>query len=132
MNSWIFIPRIKWKHFILNTLYIFLTTGKLIPSKKDVNDTFSLPTRHGPVPSLAYLRSFYRTTYFFDAIGDNVSITEDLKLNFPTTFRQILSIAYYLIMEDRNPMSRFTKWAFINSHSFDKDVPSQRIIELLC
>jgi transposase len=107
------------------------STGKLILSKKDENDTLLLPTRRGPVPSIEYQRSFYGATYLFDAIGAKLGITEDLKLCFPTTYKQILSIAYYLIMEDRNPMSRFSKWALTHLHPFRKDIPSQRISELL-
>lgn len=102
------------------------TTGKLIPSKKDENDIDSFATR--PV---AYKRSFYGATYLFDAIGDKLGITEDLKICFPTTYKQILSIAYYLIMEDRNPMSRFTKWTLTHAHPFGNNIPSQRISELL-
>ena len=106
-------------------------TGKLIPSKKDESDTSASLTKQRSLPPIAYKRSFYGTTYLFDAIGDNLGITEDLKLCFPTTYKQILSIAYYLITEDRNPMSRFSKWALTHSHPFGKDIPSQRISELL-
>jgi len=34
-------------------------------------------------------------------------------------------------MEDRNPMSRFPKWARTHAHPYGKDIPSQRSSELL-
>jgi len=52
-------------------------------------------------------RSFYGATYLLDAIGDKLGITDDVKQCFPNSYRQILSIAYYLILEDRNPLFRF-------------------------
>jgi len=41
-----------------------------------------------------------------------------------------LSIAYYLILEDRNPLSRFPKWAATHKHPHGKNIPSQRSSEL--
>ena len=45
---------------------------------------------------------------------EKTGVTEDLKTCFPDSYRQILSIAYYLILEDRNPLSRFPRWAAIH------------------
>lgn len=50
---------------------------------------------------------------------------------FPETYKKILSGAYYLILEDRNPLSRFSKWARPHVHPFGKDLPSQRSSELV-
>ncbi|MDP1007466.1 hypothetical protein, partial [Klebsiella pneumoniae] len=57
-------------------------------------------------------------------------MTEDLKTCFPESYRQILSIAYYLILEDRNPLSRFPRWAAIHRHPHGAVIPSQRSSEL--
>lgn len=104
-------------------------TGEIVPSKKKAQDSPS-PAKRGPVPSVEHKRSFYGATYLFDAIGDKLGITADLKQCFPKSYKQILSIAYYLIMEDRNPMSRFPKWALTHMHPYGKDIPSQRSSEL--
>jgi hypothetical protein len=104
-------------------------TGKIIPSKKSLNDEASIPSP-GPVPSLACKRNFYGATYLFNAIGEKLGITDDLKRCFPESYKQILSIAYYLVMEDRNPLSRFPKWASTHLHPFNQDIPSQRSSEL--
>lgn len=106
-------------------------TGEIIPSKKkSVNDEASLPKQRGPVPSVVCTRSFYGATYFFNAIGEKLGVTDDLRRCFPDSYKQILSIAYYLVMEDRNPLSRFPKWALTHTHPFNKDIPSQRSSEL--
>lgn len=58
--------------------------------------------KRGPVPSAQTSRSFYGATYLLDMIGDKLGITEDLKDCFPGSYRQILSIAYYLAaLEDQ-------------------------------
>lgn len=107
-------------------------SGEIIPSTKiDLADLLSPAKKPGPLPANECQRSFYGATYLFDAIGEKLGITEDLKKCFPETYKQILSIAYYLVMEDRNPMSRFPKWALTHTHPYGKDIPSQRSSELL-
>ena len=75
-------------------------------------------------------RSFYGATYLLDQIGVVTGLTDDLKICFPDTYKQLLSIAYYLILEDQNPLLRFKKWATIHHHPYNKDIPSQRSTEL--
>jgi len=75
-------------------------------------------------------RGFYGATYLFDAIGEKLGITADLKKCFPDNYKQILSIAYYLILEDSNPLSRFPKWAATHKHPHGENISSQRSSEL--
>lgn len=75
-------------------------------------------------------RAFFGATYLFDAIGEKLGIIADLMKCFPNYYKHILSIAYYLILEDRNPLSRFPKWAATHKHPFEKNIPSQRSSEL--
>ena len=58
----------------------------------------------GPVPATRTARLFYGATWLFNVIGEQLGISEDLKRCFPKTFRQILSVAYYLVLEDKNPL----------------------------
>jgi len=69
---------------------------------------------------------FLRRNVSFDSIGEKLGIVKDLKNCFPESYKQILSLAYYLIMEDRNPLSRFPKWAATHLHPFGANIPSQR------
>lgn len=75
-------------------------------------------------------RLFCGATRLLDAIGEKTGVVDDLKACFPETWSQILSIAYYLILEDRNPLSRFPRWAAIHEHPYGRDIPSQRSSEL--
>jgi len=94
-------------------------TGEISPTdgrgRKQKDE--QLPARPGPVPATRTARRFYGATWLFDAIGEQLGITEDLKRCFPKTFRQILSIAYYLILEDKNPLYRFEKWSSLHNLS---------------
>ncbi len=104
--------------------------GNIMPSKRFSKPQSEFPIKPGPVPVTQAKHSFYGATYLFDAIGDKLGIINDLKVCFPDTYKQILSIAYYLILEDRNSLSRFTKWDHIHKHPFGKNIPSQRSSEL--
>ncbi len=75
-------------------------------------------------------RRFYGATYLFDCIVDKLGVREDLNRCFGELSNQILSIAYYLVLEDRAPMSRFARWAHTHEHPFAKEIPSQRSSEL--
>ena len=86
--------------------------------------------KRGPVPITTAARSFYGATYFFDWIGSVTGVTDDLRTCFPDTWRQILSIVYYLILEDRNPLSRFPRWAATHWHPHGSPISSQRSSEL--
>lgn len=109
-------------------------TGEIIPTdgrmKKNKDVQSRTTTKRGPVPCGYATRSFYGATYLFDSIGDKIGITEDLKSCFPSNYKQILSIVYYLILEDNNPLSRFEKWGSIHRHPYEKDISSQRSSEL--
>ena len=54
-------------------------------------------------------RTFFGATYLFDVLGEKLGITNDLKQCFPDTYKQILSLVYYLILEDSTPLYRFEK-----------------------
>jgi transposase len=105
-------------------------TKEIIPTRKSSSAYNDDTTERGPVPITDMSRGFYGATYLFDSIGEKHGITADLKKCFPDTYKQILSTAYYLILEDRNPLSRFPKWAATHKHPHGKNIPSQRSNEL--
>jgi len=84
----------------------------------------------GRKASITHKRSFYGATYLFDCIVDKLGVKEDLNRCFGKRANQILSTAYYLVLEDRAPMSRFGRWARTHKHPFGKEIPSQRSSEL--
>ena len=110
------------------------TTGEIVPTdgrgKRRAQKEDDPAVRKGPVPVARTNRLFFGATYLLDQIGEVTGLTSDLKTCFPNTYKQILSIAYYLVLEDQNPLFRFKKWAAIHRHPFGKDIPSQRSTEL--
>ena len=109
-------------------------TGEILPTdgrgRRRGETHIDEPAKRGPVPVAQTERLFYGATYLFDQIGIRTGVTADLKICFPSTYKQILSIAYYLILEDQNPLFRFRKWAKLHRHPYGKDIPSQRSTEL--
>ena len=110
-------------------------TGNVVPTDgrmRKANDGSKIKkaAKRGPIPSETYTRLFYGATYLLDSIGKKTGITEDLRQCFPDEYKQLLSIAYYLVLEDKNPLYRFEKWAAIHQHPYGKDIPSQRSSEL--
>jgi len=105
-------------------------TGEIIYSKRLTAELPVISAKSGPIPTTEASHSFYGATYLFDCIGNKLGIIDDLKRCFPDAYRQILSISYYLILEDRNSLSRFPKWASTHKHPFGSNIASQRSSEL--
>ncbi len=110
---------------------IISTDGRCRKDKpaKSSKDT-ELPAKRGPIPNTETAHRFYGATYLFDAIGEAIGITQDLERCFPKEYKQILSIANYLILEDNNPLYRFEKWGITHHHPFGQDITSPRSSEL--
>ena len=109
-------------------------TGEILPTdgrgKRRAQKEADSVVRKGPVPVARTDRLFFGATYLLDQIGEVTGLTADLKTCFPDTYKQIHSIAYYLVLEDQNPLFRFKKWATIHRHPYGKDIPSQRSTEI--
>lgn len=105
-------------------------SGEVVPTRKKATPEVMNTPKRRPVPTTNVSRSFYGATYLLDGIGEKRGITADLKKCFPDTFKQILSTAYYLLLEEKSPLSRFSKWAALHKHPYGKDIPSQRSSEL--
>ena len=109
-------------------------TGQIVATRerKVASQTVDLPDigKIERVYAPDITRTYYGATYLLDQIGNSAGITEDLKKCFPNTWRQILSIAYFLILEDKNPLYRFPKWSNMHRHPYGDNIPSQRSSEL--
>jgi len=108
-------------------------SGKIVPTdgrgKKRSKQT-STTDEKPMVPPQKVTRRFCGTTYLLDAIGKKLGLHEDLKQCFPQTYKQILSIVYYLILEEHGALFRFEKWGALHKHPFSDTLPSQRISDL--
>jgi len=97
-------------------------TGDIVPTGKN---------KHAlPKESFISKRSFYGATYLLNSIGQKLGIIDDLKHCFPDDYQQILSIVFYMILEDKNPLSRFEKWGSLHHHPCGHNISSQRSSEL--
>lgn len=107
-------------------------TGEIVPTDgrgKRRRDMFpEEAAKHAAIPNIR--RRFAGATHLFDAICKLTGVAEDLGRCFPDTWKAILSVAYYLIIEDSNPLSRFSRWSETHAHPFGEDIPSQRSSEL--
>ena len=105
-------------------------TNTVVPTdgrmKKDKSIKPSSMTKYIP----QYTRLFYGATYLLDSIGDKLGLTDDLRQCFPDMYKQIMSLAYYLILEDKNPLYRFEKWGRTHKHPYGLDISSQRSSEI--
>ena len=105
-------------------------TGEIKPTTKKKRSLSNQEAPPAETPWLYAKRTFYGATYLFDCIGKETGVTEDLKSSFPDSYQQILSIAYYLILEDKNPLSRFPKWSNLHRHPYGETISSQQSSEL--
>ena len=107
-------------------------TGEIVPTdgRNRKTQDGTTPVKRGSKTVDRVHRSFYGATYLLDSIGEKLGITHDLKQCFPDTYRQILSIAYYLILEDSTPLYRFEKWGVLHKHPYGNTITSQRSSEL--
>jgi len=107
-------------------------TGEIVPTdgrNRKKKDKKLAAEDESKSPSIPH-RSFFGATFLLDAIGEQLGITRDLKQCFPDTYQQILSIAYYLVLEESTPVYRFDKWGILHRHPYGKNLSSQRISEI--
>jgi len=108
-----------------------LETGEIVPTRKSrPSEETDSPKRRGSKTADVCTRTFYGATYLLNAIGDKIGITRDLKTCFPDTYKPILSLAYYMILEEGSPLYRFSKWASLHHHPYGREITSQRSSEL--
>lgn len=110
-------------------------SGEIVPTrgraKKGELKTLSpSPGKTGPKPFTKSKRLYYGATYLLEAFSDSIGLTTDLKQCFPDTYKKLLSIAFFLILEDNNPLYRFEKWNLTHKHPYGQDIASPRSSEL--
>jgi len=96
--------------------------GSFVPNKKytlqQQLDTVATEIKPGPVPANECKRLFYGATSLLDSIGKKIGVIDDLKKCFPEDYQKILSLVYFLVLEENTPLYRFHKWALTHVHPF--------------
>lgn len=84
----------------------------------------------GRPPAEVGLRKFRGLTLLLSTISSQISLQKDLTQVFGARSAMILSIAYYLVGNPDAALYRFSHWARMRFHPYDKDIPSPRSSEL--
>ena len=84
----------------------------------------------GSVPTDVCLRQIHGATYLLDKIAEKTGIASDFGKCYCSLVPQILSIAYYPVIEEGLPLYRFTKWAVPTGIFMPKNITLQRSSEL--
>lgn len=110
-------------------------SGKIVPTrgrtkKSETKTLKSSSGKTGPKPFTESKHLYYGATYLLETFSDSIGLTNDLKQCFPDTYKKLLSIAFFLILEDNNPLYRFEKWNLTHKHPYGQDITSPRSSEL--
>ena len=110
-------------------------TGEIVPTrgrarKGEAKSLKPTPGKTGPKPFSESKRLYYGATYLLESFSDQIGLTNDLKQCFPDAYKKLLSVAFYLILEDNNPLYRFEKWNLTHKHPYGQDIASPRSSEL--
>jgi len=82
-------------------------------------------------PSSTVSRSFFGATHLLDCIGERTNLSRDLEKVFDKEIaRKIMSLAYFLVLENESSMYRFEKFAKTHHHPCGQVISSQRISDL--
>jgi transposase len=107
-------------------------SGNVVPTdgrcRKD-KPTAEKLAKSAPVPTSVTRHQYCGATYLLDEISEATGLAKDLCACFPDTYKELLSIAYYLALEDDNPLYRFEKWGQIHRHPYGSDISSPRSSE---
>ena len=110
------------------------STGEIVPTdgrcRKDKSKPSKSIVKRGPVSIDTTNHLYYGATYLLEKFAEETGLTADLKSCFPNNYKQLMSIAFYLILEDNNPLYRFEKWHVTHKHPYGEDITSPRSSEL--
>ena len=90
-------------------------------------DISSPAAQSSAAPSRRLLRD---AADLLDRVGEALGVSADLKACFPGRDALLLSVVFYLVMEDREPLRRFGKWAAFHRHPFGAELSPARLSEL--
>jgi transposase len=106
--------------------------GDFVPNKKYLARQSDLEKEKGSgVGSRLTARTYFGATHMLDEIGKLIGVEADLKASFPGNYKELMSLAYYLILESDSPMYRFTRWSHDHRHPSGSEISSQRISEIM-
>jgi transposase len=106
--------------------------GGFIPNKSYLTRQNEPVAKGAAVPAgTSARRIYFGATHLLDEISGITGIQDDLRACFPGSYKMLMSLAYYLVLESSSPMYRFDRWAFDHRHPFGETLSSQRISGIL-
>jgi transposase len=102
--------------------------GEFIPNKKHLAGR--KPVTNTTIPPTAN-RLYWGAAHMLDEIGRITGVTHDIEVAFPKNGREMLSLAYYLVLESDSPMYRFGRWSYDHCHPHGTSITSQRASEIM-
>ena len=87
--------------------------------------------KEAAVPAVLPKRIFFGAGWLLDRIGQETGVAEDLRACFPDRWKQILSIAWYMVLEERKPLTHFPKWARLHRHPCGKELSGAECVEVI-
>ena len=106
--------------------------GEFIPNKKYLARQNEPAAKGVAEPTVTPARRVYfGATHLLDEIGKITGVREDLQACFPSNYKALMSLAYYMVLESESPMYRFARWAYDHRHPWGETLTSQRISEAL-
>ena len=76
-------------------------------------------------------RVYFGSTYLLDRISKDLGIENDLKRAFPDSYKELLSLAFYLVLQSDSPMYRFPRWGHDHWYPSDLALTSQSISKIM-
>jgi transposase len=105
--------------------------GNLIPSKNQLVKRQDEINSENNLNNSINSYKFIGATYLLDQIALKIGLKDDLKELFPDNYLKIISLSYYLTLENENSFYRFKKWSLTHHHPYNKEITSQRVSDLL-
>jgi len=106
-------------------------TGEIVPTDGRCRKDKQPKAKRGPAPAPGnYIQTYVLWCHLSaDRIFRSIRSYCRFAKCFPDDYKQLLSIAFYLILEDNNPLYRFEKWHLTHKHPYGEDIASPRSSE---
>ena len=103
----------------LDSKGVFVPSTRLAPAQAAVRD-----------PIVTASAEILGSSIILDTITDQLGLEDMLKASFPKGYRQILTMAYYLVSQG-GPLSHCGTWCKSHAHPFEVPLTSQCVSEIL-
>ena len=133
--EYVYEDRAYWNPNKKNATHERKYIGKMVNGEFVPNKTYKLEQqlreqkKRRPKKNNTCKREFYGDSYLLEQIANKTGILEDLREAFPFNYRELLTLAFYLVLNEGQAMYRFERWALTHYTPSSTRLTSQRISE---